>query len=80
MEYPHNSHALDFHREKVASLDPSALCDRIEDEMEDIIIRYKGLVKQESFSNIAWRVWKDVCDEEGDAFALYPSMGDEVRF
>ena len=80
MEYPHNSYKLDGHREMVASLDPSALCHRIEDEMETLIIRYKGLIKQESFTNIASDIWKSVCDEEGDAYEHYPSMGNEVRF
>ena len=52
----------------------------IDGDMEELVAKYKGLVSQESFSNIAWDAWKHVCDEEGDAYKHYPSMGNEVRF
>ena len=71
---------LGTHREEIKDLDAWVLCNRIEDDLEEVVARYKGLVKQESFSNIAWDVWRRVCDEEGDSFALYPSVGDEEKF
>jgi|MDSZ01.2.fsa_nt_gb hypothetical protein len=71
---------LGTYREEIKDLDAWVLCNRIEDDLEEVVARYKGLVKQESFSNIAWDMWKRVCDEEGDAYKHYPSMGNEVKF
>ena len=71
---------LGTYRQEPKDLDAWVLCSWIEDDLEEVIARYKGLVKQESFSNIAWDMWERVCDEEGDAFGLYPSVGDEEKF
>ena len=72
--------SLATYRREIKDLDAWVLCNRIEDDLEEVIAKYKGLVKQESFSNIAWDIWSRVCDEEGDAFGLYPSVGDEEKF
>ena len=51
-------------------------CD-IEERMEQIAADYKGLVKKQSFSNIAFDMWEQVNGEEGNA---YPSKGDKELF
>lgn len=68
------------YRRGIKDLDAWVLCNQLEEDVEAVIAKYKGLVKQESFSNIAFDMWERVCDEEGDAYGLYPSVGDEVRF
>ena len=47
---------LGTYREEIKDLDAWVLCNRIEDDLEEVVARYKGLVKQESFSNIAFKV------------------------
>ena len=68
------------YRRGIKDLDTWVLCNQIEDDLEEVLAKYNGLVKKETFSDIAVDVWEKVCDEDGDAYGLYPSMGDEVKF
>ena len=38
------------------------LCSQLEEDLEDVAVKYKGLVTKDTFQNIAFDMWQQVAD------------------